>query len=214
MSLATFLALQLLNMYLAIKYRHCFQELRIDVSEVENKIDLEQPVLFIGNHSSWWDGFFVYEVYKKLKLKKAFKVVMLESELKKFPFFRLCGAVGIIPKNTQYNERIFNDLKNQCVCFFPQGQLSPQNERPLKFKTGIDHLIQKWHPVQIIIVGMHIEPFQFMKPTALIRAEFLGISGPSNCDSQTLAAATENNLNKISQEWTRQIFSLRANLWK
>ncbi len=214
MSLATVLALKLLNAYLVIRYKLSFQEVRVDVSAVESKIDLEQPVLFIANHSSWWDGFFVYEVYKKLNLRKEFKIVMLESELKKFPFFRLCGAVGLIPKNPQHNKEIFSQLKNNCVCFFPQGQLTPQNQRPLNFKLGINELMQKLHPVQIIVVGMHIEPFQFMKPTALIRAAFLGVSDSANIDATTLAAATEKNLDQVSQHWTTQIFLSRANPWK
>jgi 1-acyl-sn-glycerol-3-phosphate acyltransferase len=214
MSLATALALKLLNAYLVIRYRLSFQEVRVDVSALESKINLEQPVLFIANHSSLWDGFFVYEVFKKLKLRREFKIVMLESELKKFPFFRLCGAVGLIPKNPKQTEKIFNELKNKCVCFFPQGQITPQNQRPLNFKPGINELIKKLHPVQIIIVGMHIEPFQFMKPTALIKAAFLGVSDHSNADATTLAAATEKILDQVSQEWTKQIFLSRANPWK
>jgi 1-acyl-sn-glycerol-3-phosphate acyltransferase len=214
MSLVTVLALKLLNAYLVIKYRLSFQEVRVDVSALESKIDLEQPVLFIANHSSWWDGFFVYEVYKKLKLKKEFKIVMLESELKKLPFFRLCGAVGLIPKNPKQTEKIFNELKNKCVCFFPQGQLTPQNQRPLNFKPGINELIKKLHPVQIIVIGIHIEPFQFMKPTALIRAAFLGVSDYPNTDATSLAAATEKTLDQVSHQWTTQIFMSRANPWK
>lgn len=214
MNLATVLALKLLNAYLTIRYRRSFQEVKIDVSAVEGKIDLDQPVLFIGNHSSWWDGFFVYEVHKKLKLKKDFRIVMLESELKKFPFFRLCGAVGLIPKNSQHTEKIFSELKNHCVCFFPQGQLMPQNQRPLNFKPGLEQLIKKLHPVQIIAVGMHIEPFEFMKPTALIRAEFLGTSGEINSDATALAEATEKNLNQVSRQWATEIFLSRVKEWK
>lgn len=214
MNFVTILALKLLNAYLAIKYRLSFQEVQIDVLTVKKEIDSQKPVLFIANHSSWWDGFFVYEVYKKLKLKKQFKIVMLESELKKFPFFRLCGAVGLIPKNDQHNKEIFRNLKNHCVCFFPQGQLTPQNQRPLSFKPGIKQLITTLHPVQIVAVGMHIEPFKFMKPTALIRGVFLGDSGHMDTDAENLAAATEKNLNQVSHHWTMKIFLSRDKVWK
>jgi len=214
MSLATVLALKLLNAYLSLKYKLSFREIRVDVSAVESAIEPEQSVLFIANHSSWWDGFFVYEVYKKLKLKNEFKIVMLESELKKFPFFRLCGAVGLIPKDSQHNEHVFSELKSHCICFFPQGQLTPQNQRPLNFKPGIRELIKKVHPVQIVVVGMHIEPFQFMKPTALIRAAFHGTSGQVNSDPTSLASATEQNLDQVSQQWTQQIYLSHSNPWK
>ncbi len=214
MTVVTALALKLLNAYLAIRYRLSFHEVNIDVSKTEGKINLDRAVLFVANHSSWWDGFFVYEVYKKLKLRKKFKIVMLESELKKFPFFRLCGAVGLIPKNSQHNDKIFGELKNYCVCFFPQGQLVPQNQRPLIFRSGINDLIRKLQPVQIICVGQHIEPCQFMKPTALIRAIAFSESDSEAVKAKTLAAATEENLDDIVHHWTNQILLSRESAWK
>jgi 1-acyl-sn-glycerol-3-phosphate acyltransferase len=108
MSLVSSLALKLLNLYLFFRFRLSFNKIIIDTSEVENKLDPSLPTLFIANHSTWWDGFFIYELYRKLKLKKSFRIVMLESELKKVPFFRLCGAVGLIPKNPKHNLRIFS----------------------------------------------------------------------------------------------------------
>lgn len=214
MSLATALALKLLNAYLAIRYRLSFHNVVVDVSKIEGNIDLDQPVLFVANHSTWWDGFFVFEVYKKMKLKKEFKIVMLESELKKFPFFRLCGAVGLIPKDSQHNEKVFSGLKNHCVCFFPQGQIVPQNQRPLIFRSGINALLQKLHPVQIICVGQYIEPFRFMKPTALIRATLFDACGSENADAAMLATATEKNLDNISLAWTNQIYLPKESAWK
>ncbi|MBC7419873.1 MAG: 1-acyl-sn-glycerol-3-phosphate acyltransferase [Bdellovibrio sp.] len=210
MSFTTAWALKLLNVYLAFRYRASFHSVNVDVSAVQGKVVSDQSVLFIANHSSWWDGFFVFEVFKKLKLKKEFKIVMLESELKKFPFFRLCGAVGLIPKNLQHNEKIFKELKNYCVCFFPQGHLTPQNERPLIFRAGINDLIRELHPVQIIVIGVHIEPLHFMKPTALIKASYFAASDGDIVDRAALAVATEKNLDQISHEWTKQIFLTRA----
>ncbi len=207
-------AFKLLDFYLGIRFRFSFHKMIIDISEVEHQINRTQPILLIANHCSWWDGFFVYEVYKKLQATTDFKIVMLESELKKFPFFRLCGAVGLIPRNKEHNQSVFNELKNHFVCFFPQGELRPQNLRPLIFKKGVDELIQILHPVQILSVAIHIEPFQFMKPTALIKVGSLILSGSKTADSTSLAILTEKNLLAASLDWTQQLYSMKDSEWK
>ncbi len=214
MKLASLVAFKLLNGYLWIRYRLSFYKIEIDTTEIELKIDSGLPVLFIANHASWWDGFFVYEVFKKLKIEKEFRIVMLESELKKFPFFRLCGAVGLIPKNLKHNNEVFDQLKGHCVAFFPQGQMVPQNQRPLILKNGITGLIQRLHPLQIILVTLHIEPFQFMKPTVLIKAGSLIKSCNEKVDSVSLAQLLETQLDDVSLRWTSQLYLKKDDLWK
>ncbi|MBC7467298.1 MAG: 1-acyl-sn-glycerol-3-phosphate acyltransferase [Bdellovibrio sp.] len=214
MSLIKVCALKLLDFYLGIRFRFSFHKIIIDISEVEHEINRNQPILLIANHSSWWDGFFVYEVFKKLKAKTDFKVVMLESELNKFPFFRLCGAVGLIPQDKEHNQRVFNQLKDHFVCFFPQGELRPQNLRPLIFKKGIEELMLILHPVQILSAAIHIEPFQFMKPTALIKVGSLIKSGSEAVSKNSLAALTEKNLLAASLDWTQQLYSMKDSEWK
>ena len=214
MSLIRFLAFQLLNFYLAIRYRRSFNSLQIDSEAVARQIDLEKPVLLIANHISWWDGFFALEIYKKLKSKKDFKIVMLESELKKFQFFRLCGAVGLIPRNRAHNQEIFNGLKGHFVCFFPEGQIMPQHLRPLHFKSGLEKLIETLHPVQILPVALHIEPFQFMRPTALIKLGPLIASESHGANVSNLAALVEKNLNEVCLEWTSELCRLKDSEWK
>lgn len=56
-----------------------FHQIRYDKNF---EFDKNKSILFIGNHFSWWDGFFTY--YLKMHLfKKDFNVMMLEEELKK-----------------------------------------------------------------------------------------------------------------------------------
>jgi 1-acyl-sn-glycerol-3-phosphate acyltransferase len=204
-------ALKLLNAYLAIRFRLSFHEVLFDLGAPQNGLMKDQPVIFIANHSSWWDGFFIFELYKKLGLKKEFRIVMLESELKKFPFFRSCGAVGLIPKDKIHNEKIITGLRGSCVSFFPQGQMYSQGQRPLHFRSGIESVIQKLHPVQIVTVALHIEPFQNMKPTALIKVGEI-ISSDTFTTYQDLEKRVEKNLNEAALDWTRQIYHTRSTL--
>ena len=214
MNFASFWAFRLLDFYLAIRFARSFETVNIDLSAVENKIDPQLPILLIANHSSWWDGFFAYQIFKKFNTNRKFKIVMLESELQKRPFFRLCGAVGLIPKDTGHNLRIFSELKNHFVCFFPQGELTPQNLRPLVFKPGINALIQTLHPVQILSAGFHIEPFRFMKPTALIKVGSVQISQSDQVYAVSLAAVTEKHLNDISGSWVKALYQSENTIWK
>ena len=204
-------ALKLLNAYLTIRLRLSFHEVLFDLGPAHKKLLPNQPVIFIANHSSWWDGFLIFELYKKLGLKKPFRIVMLERELKKFPFFRSCGAVGLIPKDSAHNDQIFQSLKGTCVSFFPQGQMYSQGQRPLNFRSGIESVIKSLHPIQIITVALHIEPFQNMKPTALIKLGEV-ISSDTSLTFQDLEKTVEKNLNEVAIDWTRQIYNTRSRL--
>ena len=207
-------ALKLLNAYLWFRFRLSFHKIHFDLNCVEDKIKIDQPVLFIANHSSWWDGLLIYELYRRLRLKKDFRIVMLESELQKFPFFRRCGAVGLIPKNKEHNKIILSALKGCCVSFFPQGQMYPQAKRPLALRPGIESLIQQLHPIQIIPVALHIEPFQQMKPTVLIKAAE-PISSETPKTYKELEDLLQKNLNDVSLGWTQQIYETQGkNPWK
>jgi len=207
-------AFKLLNAYLAIRFRLSFHEVLFDLNGSESLLKKDQSVLFIANHSTWWDGFFIYALYKKLGLKKEFKVVMLESELKKFSFLRHWGAVGVIPRDKIHNDQVISGLQGCCVSFFPQGQMYPQSQRPLIFRSGIESVIQKLHPTQIMCVALHIEPFQSVKPTALIKVGAI-ISSETFKTYQEMERLVETNLNETALNWTKQIYSTRSTLqWK
>ena len=214
MNLVRYWAFKLLDFYLAIRFKRSFHDVKIDLSKTENKIDLDRSIVLIANHSSWWDGFFAYQIFKKLNTDQKFKIVMLESELQKRPFFRLCGAVGLIPKDRSHNLKIFHELKNHFVCFFPQGELTPQNLRPLVFKPGINTLIQTLHPVQILSAAFYIEPFRFMKPTALIKVGSVQLSQVDQDYSVSLAEVTEKHLDDISCDWVKNLYRLENTPWK
>jgi 1-acyl-sn-glycerol-3-phosphate acyltransferase len=49
------------------------------------EINTESSLLVTPNHFSWWDGFFIDFVSRKL-LKKNFYVIMLDEQLKRYNF--------------------------------------------------------------------------------------------------------------------------------
>ena len=55
------------------------------------------PLLFVANHVSWWDGFLLRAVQRRLRPDAAFVTVMSAAQLDRFPFFRWLGAIGVDP---------------------------------------------------------------------------------------------------------------------
>jgi 1-acyl-sn-glycerol-3-phosphate acyltransferase len=100
----------------------------------------EKAVLLIGNHFSWWDGFFALEAAKSFFHKKIY-VMMLEEELRPRRFLSYAGAFSIQPgsrsalESLQYAAHLLTDPEN-LVVVFPQGEMRPHWEHPLRFQSG------------------------------------------------------------------------------
>ncbi|MDZ7291804.1 MAG: lysophospholipid acyltransferase family protein [candidate division KSB1 bacterium] len=109
----------------------------------------ELPLLLLPNHSTWWDGFFVYLLNRKLFARLPY-LMMLEEQLARYRFFARLGAFSINPhsagsvrESIRYSIEI---LKQQLtpkplLCIFPQGDLWPWDKRPLEFKGGTEVIL-------------------------------------------------------------------------
>ena len=100
------------------------------------------PLIVVGNHGTWWDGFFVYVLNKEV-LHRRLYVMMLEEQLRKYPFFRRIGAFGIsqgkvggVRAALSYSSDLLGD-PSHCLCMFPQGTMHRLHDRPLGFRRGL-----------------------------------------------------------------------------
>jgi len=107
------------------------------------------PLLLLPNHSTWWDGFFVYLLNKKLFRRKTY-LMMLEAQLARYKFFSRLGAYSINPhsagsiKNSlRYSVAVLNEkvAPRPMLCIFPQGELLPWDKRPLVYKNGLETIL-------------------------------------------------------------------------
>lgn len=167
----------LLDLYLGFRYRISFHELKVELDAAKSTVCDDLPVILVSNHVSWWDGFFLSEIQRRLFPRRPLYTFMLETELARFPLFRKIGVAGIRHDQPATLLRAFRSLKNKrisepgfCVSFFPQGKLYPQDAGPRGFKRGIETLIRSLHPVQVVPVAIRIEPLRSPKPTAILRA--------------------------------------------
>ena len=144
------------------------------------------PLLLLPNHSTWWDGFFVYLLNKRIFRRTAY-LMMLEEQLSRYRFFAKIGAYSIEPKYRQgivkslgYTVELLNQ-RTSLVSVFPQGELLPWQTRPLGYKRGVEWILRKYGKSVAVL------------PLA-IRTEFLGEKRPSvfflfgdvsSCDAET-----------------------------
>ena len=166
----------LFEIYLRIRFFFNFQSVVYDLSLTSSQLNKNLPTVFIANHISWWDGFFIILLRRRLVGRSLHHSVMLQSELVKFPFLKKIGCLGISPGKKESIISIFFQIKsffekstNVSLAYFPQGEITPLMDRPLRFKKGIERLLETLPECQVIPVALHIEPLRYPKPTAFIK---------------------------------------------
>lgn len=135
------------------------------------------PILLLPNHSSWWDGFFVYLLNKKCLHRKAY-LMMLEEQLKQNRFFRFLGVYSIrsnsikhIKQSLQYTIDLLNgNNKAPMVCFFPQGELQPWHIKPIRLKRGLVYILDRIErEIQLCFLSMRIESLKEQRPEVFLQ---------------------------------------------
>jgi len=106
-----------------------------------------QPVLYIMNHSSWWDGMVVYHVIANASSREHY-MMMDEEQMSRYRFFRKIGAFSIDKKSRRgmvaslrYSENLLN--QGEGVWLFPQGDIYHLERRPLRFQSGAGYLLER-----------------------------------------------------------------------
>ena len=147
--------------YLIRLFKRHFQKIQLlgTVPEVPAHL----PLLLLPNHSTWWDGFFVYLLNKRIFRRTAY-LMMLEAQLTKYKFFRKIGAYSIEPKHRRgifeslaYTVELLNQSAS-LVSIFPQGELLPWHTRPLGYKRGVEWILREYgKPVAILPLAIRAE---------------------------------------------------------
>lgn len=162
------------------------------------------PLLLVANHTSWWDGFLVRDVQKKLRPGARLFTVMLESELRRRPFLRVMGCVGVEPGNRMSALRVFRRLQterqrdaNTVFAFFPQGRIWPASRRPLGFERGVSVLCSMLAPVAVVPVALHVEALNHIAASAFVALGERETWTAGQPDCRRLESAVEVQLDRI-----------------
>lgn len=132
------------------------------------------PLLLVANHVSWWDGFLLREVHRRVRPGAPLHVVMSARELRRHPYLGLLGAVPL--ERTRVGPRRLLDAlaarvdahPEAVLGYFPQGRLWPSHRRPLEFSRGAAWLAGRLSPLAVVPVGLHLQPLARPAPAAFV----------------------------------------------
>jgi 1-acyl-sn-glycerol-3-phosphate acyltransferase len=144
-----------------------------DVVIKHEVIDLSGPLLLLGNHFSWWDGFLLYHLNDYL-LKKKFHIMILEETVLKVAFMKYMGAFSIkkhsrsVIDSLNYASQLLNPQQNMVV-IFPQGKLYSNFVDEVVFEKGLEKIIKQANSsLQVGFAVTFVENFKYKKPVANI----------------------------------------------
>lgn len=168
------IACKLLDLYIDRKVKNSFSFVNY---HWPHSIDLSSPLLVISNHTSWWDGFFIWQLNKK-HLKKSFHVMMLEEQVKQYPFFSKVGAFSVKPGTRSIKESLdftidlLSDHRNS-VLYFPQGKLCSVYDDDLQFMGGVNYVLDKVKNINVVFTAILFDYGSNPKPFVNVVAELV-----------------------------------------
>lgn len=186
-------------------FRRRFHSLRVSgLDFLRNRNHDASPLLVYANHSSWWDGLVAFELSRAARLDSF--MMMEEKQLKKLFPFRHLGAFSVVRKNPRealksidYAANLLKEKsppQRRTLWIFPQGEILPNDKRPLNFYGGVSRVIEKAKcAVEPVPLAIRYEFFGEFKPEILVK---IGapqvISADENFAAKALTGELERRL--------------------
>ncbi len=151
-----------------------FNSLQVSGLNFLHARDKNFPLLLYANHSSWWDGLVAFQISRTVKLDSF--LMMEEKQLRKLRLFRKIGAFSVVRekpreaiKSIAYAADILRKKPNRAVWIFPQGEILPNDVRPLGFYNGLTKIIEKVGVCYAVPVALRFEFLGEFKPGIFIK---------------------------------------------
>jgi 1-acyl-sn-glycerol-3-phosphate acyltransferase len=110
---------------------------------------LNVPVIYYCNHCSWWDGYTAQVITKQVLGLDAY-LMMDVRQLRQYRFFSWAGCFSVNQENgrealasLEYIAKLLPEKPGRVLWLFPQGEIRPQDLRPLGFHSGLARLIRR-----------------------------------------------------------------------
>lgn len=160
-----------------------------------------QQIILTPNHSTWWDGFFVYLI-NELFFQRMFYIMILEEQLTKYNFFSKLGGFSIkhnspkkIVESLRYCSEILDKDKPAIVTIFPQGVLLPSFIRPISSNPGINRILEMVNRDTLVLpLAIRIEYLKEEKPQLFFK---FGSPTDSKSKANNIGILIEQELDKI-----------------
>lgn len=171
-------------------------------------LDSSLPVIMYANHSNWWDGFIAYFLTNRY-LQRDDYLMMDIKQMKNYSFFKHIGVFSVdreVPaeavRSLNYAAELLKDT-SRYLWIFPQGDMTPQDRRPLKFFSGITKIAEKAGRVSLVPVCFRYEYLMEQRPEV-----FISIGKP-----ELFTGKTENDLTEhLRSNMEAQLDKLRDDI--
>ncbi|WP_019914975.1 lysophospholipid acyltransferase family protein [Paenibacillus sp. HW567] len=142
--------------------------------ELQPAAAVGRPILYIMNHSSWWDGLLAYHAAGQLTDSRHY-FMMEEEQLRKYAFFRKLGAysinrssIGDLRASLRYTARLLHEGGH--VWIYPEGEIRPLGHSPLSLKEGAALVLGLCPHAAVVPVTLYHGLFRHSKPEATLLA--------------------------------------------
>jgi 1-acyl-sn-glycerol-3-phosphate acyltransferase len=177
------------------------------------------PVLWFGNHSSWWDGYVPFAL-NHLAWRREGYVMVEDKQLSRYQFFRWAGGFSVDRSDARsaiaslnYASRLLIEGRNRALLIFPQGAIAANDVRPLQFFTGLGHIVKsvlrEREAIALVPMALRYEFVGEQKPEAFISTGApIVMRGEINAKSLTgdLEATLTAELDQLRDDVTRYRF--------
>ncbi len=135
------------------------------------------PLICYFNHPAWWDLYLGMVVDREL-LRHRFETygMMEEPQLRAYRFFALCGGFSVNRHNPReaarsiaYISRVLHAKPGRALYIFPQGTITPNDQRPLLLYSGTAHIVRRLGCAILCPVALRYEFRGEQRPDAFIR---------------------------------------------
>jgi len=192
----------LFRKYLNLLFKRNFHKINL-IGEIP-KVSRDVQIILAPNHSTWWDGFFVYFI-NDIFWGREFYIMILEEQLLKYKFFTRLGGFSIkhdSPKNILESLNFCNNILSErpysIITIFPQGELLPSFIRPIQTRRGIDKLLKNNTNIAVLPLAIKIEFIKEEKPEVFFCfGDTIDDSG--NINLSQIGNIIESKLNLIEQ---------------
>jgi chlorobactene lauroyltransferase len=180
--------------------RRRFHSLRVSGLDFLKGENRSQPLLVYANHSSWWDGLIAFQISRRMRLDSF--IMMEEKHLKRLFLFRRLGAFSVVRENPRaaaksinYAANLLKENSNRTLWIFPQGEILPNDKRPLAFYGGASRVVEKTGRIYAAPLALRYEFTGEFKPEIFVKiAAPELISVDNNFDAKTLTARFERRM--------------------
>lgn len=162
--------------------------------------DKSLPTIMFGNHSNWWDGFLAF--YLSFDLWNTDQHLMMDlKQMRKYKFFRRIGAFSVNRESAResyesvlYAAKLLKN-KNSMLWIYPQGEMLPNDVRPLKFQSGLTKLIEMTGKINLMPIVLNYEFMMEQRPEI-----FIDVSESITVDEKLAKQEKTAYLNKVLTE--------------